>query len=279
MKKIEFSIEGDGIELIPIADAHIGSEQFDESLFKEVCDYIANSPKTYCILNGDIVNNSVNGPGSVFDDTLSPQSQVALACKYLAPIAEKKKIINMCVGNHELRSNKEVGLSPADLILAHLMGYDESLNERYSLDSCYTFLTLKPKKRGETRVCFTIFNLHGTGGGSKIGAKIAKLDDMAFLPANVYIRSHTHIPETHKGVNYEVNTNNHTIKEVESLFVNTNSYLKRGGYGDRAGMKSLSRAIPVITLKAQRVCYRKDGKQYETYVKKINCALKESVYD
>lgn len=277
MKIVNFNIDKfNEIEIVPLADLHIGSPECDEELIKEVCDYISKTPNCYTILNGDIVDNATRSSiGSVFEETMSPKEQVNRATYYLKPIAEKGKIINITVGNHELRSEKDTGLSPSDLLLANLMKYDDSLNERYCVDGAYTFLTIPNRKKSKlSTVTFTIFNLHGTGGGTRIGAKVQKLDDMQMVaPAQIYIRSHTHQPETHRGLMIEVNNNNHSIKEVPCVFVSTNAYLKYGGYGARAGMKPLSRAIPVIKIKANRKTY----KGREQTIKSVECTLKDTL--
>lgn len=282
MRTVVFNADFNEIEIVPLADLHIGSPQCDENLIKEVCEYIEEKPNRFTILNGDLVDNNIRSSvGSVFEEVMSPMSQVTTATYYLSKIAAQKKIINMTVGNHELRSEKETGLTPSDLLLANLMKYDESLNERYCIDGAYTFLTLKArgKDNGGTS-CFTIFNLHGSGSGMKAGGKVQRLDDMqSIVPANVYIRSHTHIPETHRGIMMTVDSVRHKVKEEQCLFVNTNAFLKYGGYGARNGMKPLARAIPVIRLKCVRRSHRSHGVEKDFYVKSMECTLKENLYE
>ena len=277
MRVVNFEVESNEIQIVPLADLHIGNPQCDEVLIKEVCEYIEKTPNCYTILNGDIVDNNVrNSVGSVFEQTMSPVNQVTTAAYYLSKIAAKKKIINMTVGNHEARSEKDTGLSPSDLLLAKLMQYDDTLNERYCIDGAYTFLTISDDKlnRSKGHTCFTIFNLHGNGSGMKVGGKIQRLDDMqSIIQAHVYIRSHTHIPETHRGVVLNVVPQQRTIHEEQCIFVNTNAFLKYGGYGARNGMKPLARAIPLITLKAKRV-YSKGGKE-DRIIRSVECTLKE----
>ena len=113
MRVVTFEVPYSEIEIVPLADLHIGSPQCDELLIKEVCEYIENTPNCYTILNGDIVDNNIrNSVGSVFEETMSPMNQVTTACYYLSKIASMGKIINITVGNHEARSEKDTGLSP-----------------------------------------------------------------------------------------------------------------------------------------------------------------------
>lgn len=276
MRIINFSVPVNEIQIVPLADLHIGSPQSDEVLIKEVTDYIAKTPNCYTILNGDIMDNNTRtsiGSG-VYFQTMNPVEQVTRAAYYLREIAQQGKIINMLSGNHELRTEKETGLSLSDLLLAKLMQYDETLNERYCADGAFTFINIQA--RTNTTLSFTMYNLHGNGSGAKIGGKIQRLEDMSqIVSANVFVRAHTHIPETHRGVIMHVDTNAHTVREEPCVYVNCGSYLKYGGYGERGGMKPLSRAIPVITLKAKRCFYKK--KDY--YTKIIECTLKERIGD
>lgn len=274
MRIINFDIDAKEIQIVPLADLHIGSPECDQELIKEVCDYIAKTPNCYTILNGDICDNvTKTSVGNVFEETMSPQSQVATACYYLQDIAKQKKIINMVVGNHERRGLDD-GLTISDLLLAHLLKYDETLNDRYCEDGAFTFLSLKDT-RSQTvgKTVFTVFNLHGTGGGAKIGGKVQRLDDMqqVFPTASLYIRSHTHQVETHRGVYFDVNTHTRSVREQPCVFVSTGSFLKYGGYGARAGMKPLSRGIPLITLKIIR--RHRHGK--EEYYRSVECVIKD----
>ena len=281
MKIVNFEVDSPEIQIVPLADLHIGSPQCDELLIKETCEYIANTPNCYTILNGDVVDNTIrNSVGDVFEQTMSPMNQVTTATYYLSEIAAKKKIINFVSGNHELRTEKESGLSPSDLLLAHLMRYDETLNERYCADGAFTFLSMKTRENSTGKICYTIFNLHGNGGGSKIGGKIQRLEDMAgIIDAHIYIRSHTHQPETHRGIKLTVDTNNHTVREEPCVFVNTGAFLKYGGYGARAGMKPLSRAIPVITIKNKRKTIQRKNERSDTTQRRIEVVLKDSLED
>ena len=277
MRVVNFTIKDKKeIEIVPLADLHIGSPQCDELLIKEVCDYIAKKPNCYTILNGDIVDNATaHSIGSVFENSMTPREQVNRATYYLKPIAEQGKIINMTVGNHELRSEKETGLTPSDLLLANLMNYDESLNKRYCEDGAFTFINMN---YGKKKMTTTMFNLHGSGGGTKIGAKVQKLDDMSqIVPANIYIRSHTHQPETHRGVVMEVNHNSKTVKECSCVFISSNAFLSYGGYGARAGMKPLSKAIPVIRIKLIRSIRKRKNDTQDTLIKNIECVLRENI--
>lgn len=277
MKIVNFAIDSNEIQIVPFADWHIGSPQCDELLIKEMCEYVAKTPNCYTILNGDLVdNNIVNAVGSVFESTMTPLDQVVTAAYYLQDVAKQGKIINMVSGNHEQRTSKGTSLSPSDLLLAKLMVYDPSLNERYGQDGAFTFLTLNSQTKHKARVTFTILNLHGSGASTKIGNKIQRLDDLQNVVPNasLYIRSHSHQPETHRGVVLNVNTNAHTVKEESCVFVNTGACLKYGGYGARAGMKPLSRGIPVITLKAIRNRTNKD----DSYIRSVECTIKERLY-
>ena len=48
-----------GIELIPLADMHIGDACCDFALIKERINYIRDTGPAYCILNGDLMDSAI----------------------------------------------------------------------------------------------------------------------------------------------------------------------------------------------------------------------------
>ena len=99
------------------------------------------------------------------------------------------------------------------------------------------------------RVCYTIYTLHGSGGGRKEGAKAIRLADMAsIIDVDVYIHSHTHLPMIMKQGFHRVDLSNSAVALVDKLFVNTAANLKYGGYGEAGEFKPSSMDTPVIYL-------------------------------
>lgn len=255
MKTITVEIEpiDNLIEIVPIADVHIGSHEFNETLFKNTIDYILEKKNRYCILNGDIVDNATrNSIANVFENDLTPNESVALATKYLMPLVEQNKILCYTSGNHEDRSNKDSDITPAVMLASNLF-----ITDRYSPTTAYIFASVKDGYKGDVRkrICFHIFVAHGKGGGRSIGAKANSLEAMSsIVDADVYIHSHTHAPISFKQDYLSVDDPHKQLIQKERLYVNTNAFLNYGGYGEKALYKPASQSIPKIYLKIVRDC-------------------------
>jgi hypothetical protein len=165
----------------------------------------------------------------------------------------KDKILCITHGNHENRTYKKEGINLSSLIAKQL-----GLEERYTPTSAVLFIRLGEMSRhfkesngsGKNRkICYTLYTLHGSGGGRKEGAKAIRLADMAsIIDTDIYIHSHTHLPMIMKQAYHRIDPRNNTLALVDKLFVNTAANLKYGGYGDTAGFKPASRTSPVIYL-------------------------------
>lgn len=236
------------VHIVPLADLHLGDSQCDLELVKSVIKSIADNDNCYCILNGDIINNSTKtSVGDVYSEKLPPMKQLELAVSLFEPI--KNKILAITNGNHENRTYRTDGID--------LMGFFAlklGLEKVYSSESVLLFLGVG-SNHGLTRrgtgqqYNFSLHIAHGAGGGAKEGGKVNRLSDMAsIVDADIYIHSHTHLPVIMKQAFYRANVDTHTVKLVDKLFVNTNAFLNYGGYGETYGFKPASKDVPVITL-------------------------------
>lgn len=277
MNKVVYEIKADKNNeaiIVPLADVHYGNKYFSLTEFENVL-FWCKEHNAYICLNGDLIENTLkSSPASIFETDCSVQSQMAYIVEKLKWFAENKKIIFMNEGNHEDRALKETGISPSQMIVSLLAQYDNTLPQRYSQDGTYAFIKLnhsKSKVKKDKKSVFTMYALHGTGGGTTIGAKVNKLDNMRqVIPAQIYIRSHTHEPDYHTGSYFEIDPHNSCdVKEITAHFINTGSFLKYGGYSSKAGMKPTSRAVPVITLKVieRRIKGKKDIRYTDKIVK------------
>ena len=103
------------------------------------------------------------------------------------------------------------------------------------------------------KICYTLYVLHGSGGGRKEGAKIIRLADMAsIIDTDIYIHSHTHLPMIMKQAFHRIDPRNNTVALVNKLFVNTAANLDYGGYGEAQAFKPSSKDTPVIRLNGSK---------------------------
>lgn len=255
--KIDLPRELDSIELHIFADEHLGDENCDIKRLLQRVEYVKNKPNAYCILNGDIIDNATrNSVGDVYSQTLNPMEQLARAVEMFSPIADK--CLCLTHGNHENRTARSEGINLSALLASQL-----GLHERYTSTSALLFVRLGEEATGrkETngsgnvrKICYSIYALHGSGGGRKEGGKINRLADMAaIIDADVYIHSHTHLPIIMKQAFYRTDVRNSTVGIAEKLFVNTASNLDYdGSYGEYGAYKPNSKDTPVIYLNGRK---------------------------
>ena len=245
MKVIKEKLSPDlkSLELHIFADEHIGDEHCDLARLKERLNYVAETENAYCVLNGDILDYaSRSSIGDIETRKFNIMEQIQKGVDLFSPI--KDKILAITSGNHENRAYRKEGIDISKLI-AMQMG----LEKKYSPTSAFIFLRFGTCSHHKRPMCYTIYMLHGSGGGRKEGAKAIRLADMAsVVDADIYIHSHTHLPMIMKQGFFRVDTANSAVANCTKLFVNTSSNLDYGGYGEAQEFKPSSKDTPIIYL-------------------------------
>lgn len=250
--KIDLPQDISQLEIHPFADEHIGDEHCDIKRLLARIEYVKNTPNAYCILNGDILDNATKTSiGDVYTQEFNPMGQLEKAVEIFSPIKDKIRCVTH--GNHENRTYKKEGINLSRLIARQL-----GLEDRYSSTSALLFIRFGELSSGKKetngsgkvrKVCYTIYTLHGSGGGRKEGAKAIRLADMAsIIDTDIYVHSHTHLPMVMKQAFHRIDTKNSAVALVDKLFVNTAANLKYGGYGEAGEFKPSSMDTPVIYL-------------------------------
>ena len=250
--KIDLPRELSSVELHIFADEHVGDEHCDIKRLIQRIEYVKNTPSAYCILNGDILDNATKTSiGDTYMQEFNPMEQLQKAVDLFSPI--KDKILCITHGNHENRTYKKEGINLSALIARQL-----GISERYTPTAAVIFLRFGevPRRAKETngsgnvrKICYTLYVLHGSGGGRKEGAKAIRLADMAsIIDTDIYIHSHTHLPMIMKQGFHRIDPRNNTVALVDKLFVNTAANLDYGGYGEASEFKPSSKETPVIYL-------------------------------
>ena len=278
MLTINFDLSAfESVEIIPVADCHIGNELFSEADFKKTIDYILEEPDDercarICLLNGDLTESVTRNSrvGDVFDQTMTPSVQVATMVKYLRPLMETNKkypqgkILSYCAGNHDEGRYKDTGISAAESIAVGL-----GLEDRFSKDGCYSFIRVQSKNRQAPTIA-TIYNTHLSGGGTTIGGKanrVLKAGLHGGIIADVIVGSHVHEPMTFKEDVIVPQVKDCILKQKTITYVITNAFLRYGGYSQRGGMKPGTIAVPRIFLMTGRDQSKADNrKQNKRYI-------------
>ena len=258
--KVDLPKSLDKIELHIFADEHIGDELCDIKRLKERIEYVKNTPNAYCVLNGDIIDNATKTSiGDTYSQEMNPMEQLKKAVELFEPI--KDKVLCISHGNHENRTYRKEGIN-----LSYLIATQLGLGDRYTSASAIIFLRFGQLSNGKKetngsgdvrKVCYSIFMLHGSGGGRKEGAKAIRLADMASIAdCDIYIHSHTHLPMTLRESFHRVDVRNSTVALVDKLFVNTAANLRYGGYGEAAEFKPSSMETPILYLNGKKKEYK-----------------------
>lgn len=248
------------LEIHTFADEHIGDEHCDMKRLLERIEYVKNTPNAYCVMNGDLLDNATKTSiGDTYTQELNPMEQLQKAVDIFSPIKDKILCVNH--GNHEHRTYKKEGIN-----LSYLIAKQLGLEDRYSPTSAVVFIrfgrtsTGMKESNGSGKVrklCYTMYVLHGSGGGRKEGAKAIRLADMAsIIDTDIYIHSHTHLPMIMKQGFHRIDPRNNAVAHVDKLFVNTAANLKYGGYGEAGEFKPSSMETPIIYLDGSKKDFR-----------------------
>lgn len=233
---------GNPVEMIALADLHIGDRNCNMKIIRNLIDSVLNNQNRYAVLLGDLMNTAIAGSKSdSYSETLTPQEQLDKCVELLNPI--KDKILAVVPGNHEERITRQVGVD-MPLILARELGLDSV----YNAESALLFIQFGNNRNGH-KMTYSVYLNHGHGGGRRPGGKLNSLQDYGLIvDADCYIVGHTHMPATYKSSRYAVQANKFQAVLKEQLFVNTASALSYGGYGKRGGYQPASNSYPVITF-------------------------------
>lgn len=244
------------IEIHTFADLHISDPMCDMKYINSRIAEVKDKQNAYIILNGDIVNWATkSSPSDMYGESLKPMEQIRTFVDLFDPIRDK--ILSVQPGNHEMRSYRTEGIDITELACREL-----GIADRYSRTASLIFLRVgemlggRKESNGTNRyrqACYTIYVLHGSGGGRKEGAKAIRLADMAsIVDADIYIHSHTHLPMVMRQAFFRTDMNNSCVAKVDKLFVNTAASMDYGGYGEVFEFKPSSMVTPVIYLNGTR---------------------------
>lgn len=241
------------LTIVPLADAHYGSQEFNETKWHNTIKRIQDDPHCYCVLVGDMIDNGLkNSLTNVYEATCSPRDQKEWLYNELLPI--KDKILGACGGNHERRSQKEADDDPLFDVLVRL-----GCENVYRPNICFMQVKLsykdaagKDKQRSEFSFAIT----HGAGGGMYIGSSANRATNfgMALDGIDCLITAHTHKPVTFPVAKLQFI--NGTIVRKQFVVAVASSFLDYGGYAVQKLMQPAAHATTEIIME-----YNQHGKQ------------------
>lgn len=273
MLKIVFDLsQFESVEIVPIADTHVGNILCDIQALHDTISYVMKEPTDpkcarICLLNGDLTESVTRqSVGNIFDMTMTPQVQVATMIEMLKPLSEPSekypqgKILSYCGGNHDTDRYKDTGITAAESIACAL-----GLEDRYSPNGCYSFITLRRIQNEGNIMRASVYNQHMTGGGSTVGGKanrVVKAGLGGGILADVVVGSHVHQPMTFKEDVIVPYWQKAVLSQKTVTYVITNSFLRYGDYSQKMGMKPSTITVPRIFIRQKRVGSNSDRLVY-----------------
>jgi len=225
--------EFETIELAPLYDVHIGSNEHDGELLERHLRWIANTPNVFTWNGGDAFENKTPHEASMGADRMTPEEQILEATRKFGIV--QHKMLFSIPGNHEDRTAKQSGMVSARRLA-------ENLKVPYFGDYCFCTI----RWRGNN---FRVLAHHGAGGATTAGAqRNSARKELSWTRADMLWTGHLHQPivDTVYTTDYDQKTGR--LFERSMLVIISPSYLKyHGGYAAKIrlapGIRGLSVAI------------------------------------
>lgn len=237
------------LTVIPLADAHYGSQEFNETLWHRTIKRIQDDPHCFCVLVGDLLNNGLkNSVTNVYLETCSPHEQKEWLYNELLPI--KDKILGAVGGNHERRSQKEADNDPLYDVMIRLGKEDV-----YRHNICFMQIKLTSLINGnpKQRCAFSFALTHGAGGGMYIGSSLNKAQNYANSIEGIdcLILAHTHKPVAFPAA--KLLFRDGMVQRKQFVVAVASSFLNYGGYPVQKLMTPTAQTTTEILLEYKLV--------------------------
>ena len=212
-------IDFPSLNLYPLGDVHIGSQECDLELLNRWVEMVKDDPHGRVVLIGDIMNMGLKSSKSnVYEEKLSPMQQKELCYELLNPIADK--ILAGCSGNHEYRAVREVGTNPLYDVFCRMR-----IEDRYRENAC--FLKVTVGKNGRNPNTYGVVLTHGK-------SKKKDLDwTYSVDGADVFISGHTHLGTHQPCGKIRMDLTHNVVKTVGYQHIVVLPFQSYGGYAVR----------------------------------------------
>lgn len=230
------------LNIYPIADAQIGSANFDESLLDAWIKKVMEDENSAVIIAGDMLNNGLKASKTnVYREKMTPRESKKYLYEKFLPI--KDKILVCVTGNHEVRSINEADNDPLEDLMT-LYGKEDLYRENIG------FLKLKVGTRKldvSKQVSYTFCVVHGV---SK-----KKTEDFGLVVDNmdIMISGHIHQPNSNFPAKYVIDPHNEKVRLIGYTHITVPSFDVHGGYALRGLYKPQdSNKMPIIALNGEK---------------------------
>jgi len=219
--------DGQDITVYFISDVHLGAEECMESAFREFIEKVQQTPGTYLVLGGDLIDNGTrNGLTNVFRATMPPSAQKREMAKILEPVAGK--LLCALPGNHERRSGKDADDDPMYDILCKI-----DREDIYRENLAFMKIQMgKPEFAGINRPAYVFAITHGHGGGMLTSGAVLRGERYGFALSGIdaLVFGHTHKNFTTVSGKINVDKINNKVTIQPFYVINMTSWLNYTAY-------------------------------------------------
>ena len=183
--------KADQIEIVAFGDIHLGNPNCKFNKFKEIVNYIKNTPNCYGIGMGDYIE-CILPKDKRFDPHTDIEVSDPVVSEYIDIIVKtlepiKDKILCLLTGNHEYHIHSDGYCEPTKEICRRLFGSEKGV---YGGFSAFLKLKVKPKTH---RPSLVFFLHHGWCAGRKTGSVVNNVEGLSqYWDADVYLVGHSH---------------------------------------------------------------------------------------
>lgn len=234
------------ITIVPLADAHYGSQEFDEVRWHKAIKRIYDDPHCFTVLVGDLIDNGLkNSLTNIFEATASPRQQKEWLAYELKCLADAGKILGAVGGNHERRSGREADSDPMFDVMVRL-----GIEDVYRSDICFMSIRIINDMNDRQAKTFSFAITHGSGGGQYIGSSANRVQTFASYIEGIdcIVTGHTHKPVAFPVKKLVYDSHNQVIVPKQFYVAVASSFLDYGGYPVQKMMPPAANTLTEIIL-------------------------------
>lgn len=221
----------DQIKIIPIADVHCGSINFNLKRWKQFKEYILKEDNIYIVIVGDLIDNQTKNSHSPFNVSvidgvaMTPFEQKKWLVRELTDL--KEKILCGVSGNHEAKKDNKA--TDQDIMYDVFCKLD--IEDKYRPNMA--FIKVQIGERNDyNRQTYTFGITHGSGGGTLTGSAINRNEKFGYVidGLDCLITGHTHKPAITKPMKLVIDSKNNKVSFKPFYQIIATSWLDYGGY-------------------------------------------------
>lgn len=237
----------DYVTLTGAADTHRACETFDLKRWTMFLNWLKTDERAYTFLLGDLAHTATKESKSdSYKATMTLKQELDCLEAELAPV--KHKIIGVCRGNHEKRTERLDSRDPMRDLCKFL-----GIADRYQPSAVHAKVTFG-KKANNKRQCVTVYGQHGFGGGATKGAPANMLAKMAVIcpVADLYMAGHCHQPIVFRDSYKTFDLYNNKCVRKERTYVGTASFSDYEDWLEEIGRPPSAFVVPKVTITEEK---------------------------